>query len=167
MLLFVVLLFYLYLVCAQAKLPLPHATSSVVALADRISQLQGWPGRLPVCRGAWAQICMRRLLLLLQFSAGLKLSVTPWHQASYIFMCFSFKSMFHLVLHVFHLDVAYGTLAIHVCCKYIFQMFHLKQMYVASVLSVCFICCNDYTRMLDVYVWNVSFVSNVCCKYFI
>jgi hypothetical protein len=110
---------------------------------------------------------MRCLLLLLQLSAGLKLFVTPWHQAPYIFMRFSFRSMFHLVLHVFHLDVAYGTLVIHVCCKYIFQMFHLFQMYVASVLSVCFICCNGYTRMLHVYVWNVSFVLNVCCKYFI
>jgi hypothetical protein len=49
-----------------------------------------------------------------------------------------YKCMFQYfkrILQVFYLDVAYVALAIHVCCKYIFQMFQLFQTYVASVLS--------------------------------
>jgi hypothetical protein len=81
------------------------------------------------------------------------------------------------LLHVFHLDVVYVAMAIHVCCKCMFQMFQLFQTYVASVLSVhmdvvcdscgCCICCNGHTRILQVYVSNVSVVLNVCCKCFI
>jgi hypothetical protein len=64
---------------------------------------------------------------------------------------------------MFHLDVAYVALTIHVCCKCMFQMFHLFRTYVASVLSVSFICCNGHTRILQMY---VSSVLNICCKCF-
>jgi hypothetical protein len=58
-------------------------------------------------------------------------------------------------------------MAIHICCKYMFQMFQLFQTYIVSVLFGCCICCNGYTRMLQVYVSNVLALSNVCCKWFI
>jgi hypothetical protein len=83
-------------------------------------------------------------------------------------------------------------MAIHVCCKCMYQMFQLFQMYVASVssgrciccscytpmLEPCFpnvstvssgccICCSGYTRILQVYVPNVSPILDVFCKYFI
>jgi hypothetical protein len=82
-----------------------------------------------------------------QLSAGLNFFVTLWHRAPYVFM--RFRCMFHLVLHVYHLDVTYVALTIHICCKCMFKMFHLFQMYAASVLSVCFICCNVYTRICN------------------
>jgi hypothetical protein len=142
-------------VCAQAKLPLPHASCNVAALPDWISQLQGRersmgshlhaPFVVSVAVDRW------------QLSAGPNFSVTPWHRAPYVFM--HFRCIFHLVLTVFYLDVAYVALVVHVCCKYMFQMFHLFQTYVVCVLYVCFICCNGCTRMLQVYV--LSF-SNVC-----
>ena len=63
---------------------------------------------------------------------------------------------------MFYLDVAYVALAIHVCCKCIFQIFQLFQTYVASVVSgvayaavAIHICCK---RMFV----NVSFISDVC-----
>jgi hypothetical protein len=60
--------------------------------------------------------------------------------------------------------VAYVAMAIHVCCKCMFQLF---QTHVGSVLSGCCICCTGYTCMLQVYVSNVLAVSNVCCKCFV
>ena len=80
--------------------------------------------------------------------------------------------MFHLdVAYVLNLDVAkvdwdvaHVAMAIHVCCKCMFQMFHLFQTYVASVLSGCCICCSRYILMLQVYIFNVSPVSDVCCS---
>jgi hypothetical protein len=89
-------------------------------------------------------------------------------------------------------NVAYVLMAIHVCCKCMFQMFQFFQMYVASVssrccicssgyicmlqvcfsnvlavLSECCICCSNYTRILQVYVSNVSPILDACCKCFI
>jgi len=83
---------------------------------------------------------------------------------------------------VFHPDLTYVAMAIHVCCKCVFQMFqlfHLDVAYVAvathvcckSVCSKCFtcfrrmlqmfylnvvICCRGYTHMLQTYVLIVS-----------
>jgi hypothetical protein len=37
---------------------------------------------------------------------------------------------------VFYLDVAYVAVAIHICCKRMFQMFHLFQTYVAEMFHV-------------------------------
>ena len=80
-----------------------------------------------------------------QLSAGPKFSVTPWHRAPYVFM--RFRCMFHLVLHVFYLDVAYVALAIHVCCKRMFhffkrtlQVFYLYFLHVAMAIHVCCNC---------------------------
>jgi hypothetical protein len=60
------------------------------------------------------------------------------------------------MLHVFHLNVAYIAMAIHVCCKYIFK---------------CFIC---FRRMLQVFIWMLhmfkllyTYVASVYLKYFI
>jgi hypothetical protein len=48
-------------------------------------------------------------------------------------------------------DVAYVAMAIHVCCKCLFQMFHL------CVLDACCKC---------IYL-NAAYVSPICCKRFI
>ena len=63
------------------------------------------------------------------------------------FKCFSY---FKRMLQGFYLDVAYVAMAIHVCCKCIFQMFQLF-----------------FGSTLQVYVSNVSVISDICCKYFI
>jgi hypothetical protein len=67
-----------------------------------------------------------------------------------IFHAFS-DVCFIWILRVFHLDVAYVTMAIHVCYKCMFQMFKVFQTYVTKVLSRRCICCR-------VYVSNVSLV---------
>jgi hypothetical protein len=40
---------------------------------------------------------------------------------------------------VFHMDVAYVAMVIHVYCKCLFKMFHIFQTYVASALSVAYV----------------------------
>ena len=55
------------------------------------------------------------------------------------------------MLQVFYLNVAYVAVAIHICCKLIFQMFQLfSDKYIVSVLSGC--CCSDYTYTFPAYV---------------
>jgi hypothetical protein len=95
------------------------------------------------------------------------------------------------MLQVFYLYVSYVTMAIHVCCKYMFQMFHLLQTYIASVLSGCLIYCNRMFQMFHlfrrmsqqalhvasvfisrrgifhVFQMYVSYVSSECCMCFI
>ena len=61
------------------------------------------------------------------------------------------------MLQLFYLDVAYVALAIHVCCKCMFQIFQLFQTYVASVLSGYRICCSVYTHIF-------LYVLDVCCS---
>jgi hypothetical protein len=56
------------------------------------------------------------------------------------------------MLHVFHFDIVYVAMTIHVCCKCMFQMFQLFQTYVASVFIWMF-------HTLQVYASNVSVVS--------
>jgi hypothetical protein len=58
--------------------------------------------------------------------------------------------------------IAYVAMAIHLCCKYMFQMFQLFQTYVVSVLSICCICCSGYTHMLQVCFLNVLCLSECC-----
>jgi hypothetical protein len=74
--------------------------------------------------------------------------------------------------HVFHLDVAkvdrdiaHVAIAIHICCKRMFQVFQMFHLDVACVSSGCYksrsgccTCCDIYTHMLQVYVPNVSTV---------
>jgi hypothetical protein len=75
-------------------------------------------------------------------------------------VCIKCFSCFRCMLQVFHLDVAYVAVAIHVCWNRVFQMFQLFS-------SGCCICCSGYTRILQVYVPNVSPILDVFCKYFI
>jgi hypothetical protein len=49
-----------------------------------------------------------------------------------------------------------------ICCKCMFQMFHLFQVYVTSVSSRCCIC---FRHMLQASIQNVSSVSDICYKY--
>jgi hypothetical protein len=60
-------------------------------------------------------------------------------------------------------DVAHVAIAIHVCCKRLFEMFHPFQTRVARVLSGCCIC---FTQILHAFVLNVSFVSYAYCSEF-
>jgi hypothetical protein len=69
--------------------------------------------------------------------------------------------MFHLVLHVFHLNVVYGALSIHICCKYIFQMFHLFQMYVTESLSLVLVINDTKLLMPCVKCFELG-ISNTC-----
>ena len=54
------------------------------------------------------------------------------------------------MLHLFHLDVAYVVVAIHVCCKCMFQIFHLFS----------YVCCKCFIWML----LYVAVVIHICCK---
>jgi len=57
-------------------------------------------------------------------------------------------------------DVAYVAMALHICCKRLFQMFHLfLQTFVASVLSRYFIC-------FHTYVANVLSGCCICLEWF-
>jgi hypothetical protein len=61
------------------------------------------------------------------------------------------------MLQVFYLDVAYVVLAVHVCCKYMFQIFY----FVSNV------CCKYFIwilYLLQKYVVNVLLISDVCCN---
>jgi hypothetical protein len=64
------------------------------------------------------------------------------------------------MLQVFYLDIAYVAVAIHVCCKFMFQMFHLFGTYVASVSSRYCIC---FRHILQASIPNVSYVLDICC----
>jgi hypothetical protein len=57
--------------------------------------------------------------------------------------------VFHIDVAKVDRDVAHISMAIHICCKRMFQIFHLffKCMF-TSVLSGCFIC---FTHMLQVF----------------
>jgi hypothetical protein len=111
-------LFSLCVVCAQTKLPLLHAAAALLL----------WPIELASCRASYALACFREkcwptsacivTVDRWQLSSSPIFFINPWHRAPYVFM--RFRCIFHLVLHVFHLDVAYVALAIHVCCKCMF-----------------------------------------------
>jgi hypothetical protein len=76
-------------------------------------------------------------------------------------------------------DVAYVAMAIHVCCKRLFQMFHLFfQTYVTSVIWMLHM---FHTYVASVFIWILHMfcnalssvfrcfynVSNACFNYFI
>jgi hypothetical protein len=54
----------------------------------------------------------------------------------------------------FYLGVAYVVVAIHICCKYVFQMFllfHLDVAYVAVAIHVyCIIFSNQYINLINI-----------------
>jgi hypothetical protein len=54
------------------------------------------------------------------------------------------------MLQVFHVDVAYVAMAIHVCCK-----------------CICYKCFSCFKHMLQVFYLDVAYVSHICCKCFI
>jgi hypothetical protein len=84
------------------------------------------------------------------------LHILQWlytYVASVFFKCFS---CFHLDVACFHMDVAYVAVAIHVCCKCMFQMFYLFQ----DIRCKCFI------WMLHMLQWLYTYVTNVCFNCF-
>jgi energy-converting hydrogenase Eha subunit C len=65
---------------------------------------------------------------------------------------------------VFYLDIAYVAMAIHVCCKYIFQMFQLFHLNAACfyldvahvAVAICVYCkCIQMFHMFHTYVASV------------
>jgi hypothetical protein len=69
------------------------------------------------------------------------------------FKCFSY---FKRTLKGFHLGVSYVAVAIHICCKYVFQMFQLFYLYVAVVIYVC---CKRMFQMFQLFQTYVLIVS--------
>jgi hypothetical protein len=63
---------------------------------------------------------------------------------------------------LFHLDVAYLTVAIHIYCNYMFQMFHLFSMYVVSVLSGCYML--HIIHICWKRIFQLSHLVSVCCS---
>ena len=73
---------------------------------------------------------------------------------------------------MFHLDVAYVAVAIHVCCKCVFQMFqlfhldvacfHLDAAYVAEAIPVC---CKCMFQMFHLFQTYIASVLSRCCIY--
>ena len=92
-------------------------------------------------------------------------------QACVASVCFKCFRCFICMLQVFHVDVAkvdrditYVAMAIHVCCKRLFQMFQLFQMDVARVLSRCcvyFMCFKCMLHMFYLYVAKVDLVLHM------
>jgi energy-converting hydrogenase Eha subunit C len=91
-------------------------------------------------------------------------------------VCFS-GVCFIRMLHVFYLDIAYVAMAIHVCCKYIFQMFQLFHLNAACfyldvahvAVAICVYCkCIQMFHMFHTYVASVLYECcicySVCCK---
>jgi hypothetical protein len=136
------LFFSLYVVCAKAKLPLPHAAYRVAALIDQLMCLANCKAAQAACllmRGAQDNICMAAECWPKFFRHSMTSS-------SICFLCF--RCMFDLNVACALSGCVYVAMAIDPCCECMFQMFQLFQTYVASVLSGCCICCNGYTRML-------------------
>jgi hypothetical protein len=93
----------------------------------------------------------------------------PWalcSEPAYVFQVYVLYASFW-ILYMFYLDVAYIAMAIHVCCKCVFEMFQLFSldviccsgytcMYIVSVCSKCFIC---FRHMLQM------FLSGCCICY--
>jgi hypothetical protein len=152
-------------------------TCSVVALANRISQLQGRPGHLPICERSTRtyvhapfannSVTLDRWLL----SVGSNFSVTPWHRASYVSMYF--RCMFHPVLHVFYLDHMLHwqyTYVASVCFKYfvyfrlMLQVFYLYVSYVAIRIHIYCRCMFQMFHLSQTYVASVLSVCCICCS---
>jgi hypothetical protein len=59
--------------------------------------------------------------------------------------------VFHMDIVKVDRDVAYVAIAIHVCCKRLFQVFHMF----------------FQTHIAIVYYLGVAYISHICCKCFI
>jgi hypothetical protein len=85
-------------------------------------------------------------------------------------VCFKYFSSFKRMLQMFHLDVAHVAVAIHVCCKSVFQMFrlfHLDVAYfyldVAYVVVAIHICCKYMFQMCHLFHTYVVNILSKCC----
>jgi hypothetical protein len=104
----------------------------------------------------WAHVAtvyfmrFRYMLHMDVIKVDLVLHMLKWLCTCVASICFKCFSYFKRMLQVFHLDVAYVVVAIHVRCKYVFQMFqlfylgvacfHLNIAYVAVTIHVCCKC---------------------------
>ena len=62
-------------------------------------------------------------------------------------------------------DVAHVAMAIHVCCKRLFEMFYLFVRRMLQVFLSGYCIC--FTQMLHAFVLNVSSILDVCCSKFL
>ena len=80
--------------------------------------------------------------------------------------------VFYMNVAKVHLDVVFVAMAIHVCCKCMFQIFHLFQTYVVNILSGYCICFSGYTHRFLTSIKSVSSIFRCmlqvflcrCCK---
>jgi hypothetical protein len=114
-------------------------------------------------------------------------ALLQWLYTCVASVCFKYFSCFKRMLQVFHLDVAYVAVTIHVCCKCVLQMFQLFHLdvacfyldaaYVAVAIPVCCKCMFQMFHLFQMYVarfiwmlhmllWLYTYVVNVCFNYF-
>jgi hypothetical protein len=80
-------------------------------------------------------------------------------------------AVFKRMLQVLHLDIAYIAVAIHVCCKcvfQIFQLFHLDVAYIAvAIHHVVFQMFHLFQIYRRCFIWMLLYVAvviHICCK---
>ena len=88
-------------------------------------------------------------------------------------VCFKYFNCLKCILQVFHLDAAYVAVAIHVCCKCVFQMlqlfhldvacFHLDVTYVAVAIRVCYKCTFQMFHLFQTML-QVFYLDIICCS---
>jgi hypothetical protein len=85
-------------------------------------------------------------------------------------VCFKCFICFKHMLQVFYQDIAYVAVAIHICCKCVFQMFQLFHLYIACFyLDVAYvplaihICCKCIFQMFHLFHTDVVSVLAGCC----
>jgi hypothetical protein len=80
------------------------------------------------------------------------LHILQWLYTCVTSVCFKNFSSFKRMLQVFHLDVAYVPVAIHVCCNCVFKMYQLFHMDIACFyLDVAYVAVVIYTYIASVY----------------
>jgi hypothetical protein len=116
--------------------------------------------------------CMLHMFHLNIVKINLVLYILQWLYTCVVSICFKGFSCFKHMLQVFHLDVAYIAVAIHICCNCVFQMFqlfhldlacfHLDVAYVAVSIHVC---CKCMLQMFNLFLTYVASVLSRCCIY--
>jgi hypothetical protein len=124
--------------------------------------------------------CFRRFTLMFQVfhldyckSRYGMLHMLQWQYMHIASLCFKCFRWLRCIFQVFHLNVAYVTMAIHVCSKRMFWVFQMFQIYVAHLSSECcksrskcYICCYSSTCMFQVFRLFQMYVGSVLFRCF-
>jgi hypothetical protein len=139
--------------CAQSRSDLYVVASSSVSASSYASTsihcgaASRWVHVATVCFMRFR--CMLHIFHLNVAKVDLVLHMFQWLYTYVASVCFKCFSCFKRMLQVFYLDIAYGALAIYLCCKCMFK---------------CFSC---FKRMLQVFYLDVAYVAmliHICCK---